>query len=76
MGGLAMPYNDEHFFEQLIEVLAKDPDAPNHNWFFDVLPLHAYDRSIRLYELPMGYLGYPSWGSNGGYYPVPFYFGR
>jgi len=60
MAGLAMPYNNEHFFEQLLDTLAKDPDAPTHNWFFDVLPLHAYDRSIRLYELPMGYLGYPS----------------
>jgi hypothetical protein len=60
MGGLAMPHNNEQFFEKLLAELAKDPDAPRNNWYFDVLPLHAYDRSARLYELPHGYLGYPS----------------
>jgi len=60
MAGLAMPHNNEGFFAQLLDVLAKDPDAARNNWYFDVLPLHAYDRSARLYELPHGYLGYPS----------------
>lgn len=60
MAGLAMPYNNEGFFAQLLEALAKDPDAPRNNWFFDALPIHVYDRAIRVYELPLGYLGYPS----------------
>lgn len=60
MAGLAMPYNNEQFFEKLLAELAKDPDAPKNSWYFDVLALHAYDRSARLYELPHGYLGYPS----------------
>jgi hypothetical protein len=60
MAGLAMPYNNEQFFEKLLAEIAKDPDAAKNSWYFDALPLHAYDRSIRLYELPLGYLGYPS----------------
>jgi hypothetical protein len=60
MAGLAMPYNNEGFFAQLLDVLAKDADAPRNNWYFDALPIHVYDRAIRVYELPHGYLGYPS----------------
>jgi hypothetical protein len=60
LAGLAMPYNNEGFFGQLLEVLAKDPGAASSNWYFDVLPIHVYDRAIRVFELPMGYLGFPS----------------
>ncbi|HEY3109585.1 MAG TPA: hypothetical protein VGL23_12575 [Chloroflexota bacterium] len=60
MAGLAMPYNNEGFFGQLLDALARDPSAPSSGWFFDVLPIHVYDRAARVYELPLGYLGFPS----------------
>ncbi|HEY3083025.1 MAG TPA: hypothetical protein VGM69_24305 [Chloroflexota bacterium] len=60
MAGLSMPYNNERFFDQLLEELARDPDAPRNGWYFDVLPVHVYDRAARVYELPHGYVGYPS----------------
>src|SRR5689334_5357110 len=36
MAGLAMPYNNEGFFAQLLEALAKDPSAAASGWFFDI----------------------------------------
>lgn len=60
MAGLAMPFNNERFFDRLLEILAKDPNAAKNGWYFDALPIHVYDRVARVYELPHGYLGYPS----------------
>ena len=60
MAGLALTHNNQEFFNQFLDALVKDADASRNNWFFDVLPIHVYDRPLRAYELPMGYLGYPS----------------
>jgi hypothetical protein len=60
MAGLSMPYNNERFFADLLAELAKDADAPRYGWYFDVLPIHVYDRAARVYELPHGYVGFPS----------------
>ena len=60
MAGLSMPYNNERFFDDLLTELAKDADSPRRGWYFDVLPIHVYDRAARVYELPHGYVGYPS----------------
>lgn len=32
------------YIERLLDVLAADPDAPAHGWYFDVLTLHIYFR--------------------------------
>jgi hypothetical protein len=32
------------YVERLLDVLAADPDAPAHGWYFDVLTLHIYFR--------------------------------
>jgi hypothetical protein len=60
LGGLAFPYNNQGFFPQFLAELAKDPTAATNHGYFDVLPFHSYDRVMRTYELPLGYMGTPS----------------
>lgn len=67
LGGLAFPYNNTGFFSQLLAQMAADPSsAPNHG-YFDVLAFHSYDEVARMYELPLGYLGTPSFT---GFWPL------
>jgi hypothetical protein len=60
LGGLAFPYNSQDFFPQLLAQIAADPSAAANHGYFDVLAFHSYDRVSRLYELPLGYFGSPS----------------
>ncbi|HEX5414502.1 MAG TPA: hypothetical protein VFZ25_02475 [Chloroflexota bacterium] len=60
MGGLAFPYNNEGFLPQLLDQIRQDPSAAQNHGYFDVLAFHSYDRVSRMYELPLGYLGTPS----------------
>ena len=61
MGAIAFPYNNEGFLGQLLAEIAKDPAAKANGFYFDVLPFHSYDRVARLYDLPLGYMGRPSY---------------
>jgi hypothetical protein len=61
MGAIAFPYNNEGFLGQLLGEVAKDPAAKSSRFYFDVLPFHSYDRVARLYDLPHGYFGRPSY---------------
>jgi hypothetical protein len=67
MGGLAFPYNNQDFFPQLLAQMAQDPTAAANHGYFDVLPFHSYDRVARMYELPLGYFGTPSFT---GFWPL------
>ena len=60
LGGLSFPYNDQDFFPQLVDQIAADPTAAANHGYFDVLAFHSYDRVARMYELPLGYNGAPS----------------
>lgn len=60
LGGLAFPYNNQDFFPQLLKQMAQDPTAAANHGYFDVLAFHSYDRVMRMYELPLGYFGSPS----------------
>ncbi|MBX6771614.1 MAG: hypothetical protein IRY83_07800 [Chloroflexi bacterium] len=60
LGGLAFPYTNQDFFPRLLEEISKDPDAASNHGYFDILAFHSYDRVARAYELPLGYIGTPS----------------
>jgi hypothetical protein len=60
LGGLAFPYNNQDFFPQLLAQIAQDPTSAANHGYFDVLAFHSYNRVSRLYELPLGYFGTPS----------------
>lgn|GEM_PF-6657240 len=60
LGGLAFPYNNQNFFPQLLAQISQDPSAAANHGYFDVLAFHSYDRVSRMYELPLGYFGSPS----------------
>ena len=34
-----------------------DPTAATNHGYFDVLAFHSYDEVVRMYQLPLGYLG-------------------
>ena len=61
LGGIAFPYNNEGFLGQLLDTLSRDAGAKANGFYFDVLPFHSYDRVARLYDLPHGYFGRPSY---------------
>src|SRR5579883_1081766 len=60
LGGLSFPYNNQDFFPRLVDQIAADPTAVTNHGYFDVLAFHSYDRVARMYELPLGYYGAPS----------------
>jgi len=39
------------YFERLMERMASDPQAPAHDYYFDVMSLHIYFRSQAVYDL-------------------------
>lgn len=42
---------DPTFFERVLDILNDDPEAPNNNYFFDVMSVHLYSRSANTYEV-------------------------
>lgn len=59
LAGVAFPYNNQDWFARFLELLSKDPQAANSGYYFDVLPLHLYGRSVAVFDLPTGYVGAP-----------------
>jgi len=49
-GGL-MYWDKPLFFEEVLRILSEDPDAPAHNYFFDVMSVHFYARSSDAYNM-------------------------
>ena len=41
---------DPTFFERVLDILNDDPDAPDNNYFFDVMSVHFYSRSSDSYD--------------------------
>ncbi|MBI2953929.1 MAG: endo-1,4-beta-xylanase [Chloroflexi bacterium] len=60
MGALAFPENNDKFFPKLLDEMSRDTSAKQNNYYFDILPLHIYGRAGTLYDLPIGYVGTPS----------------
>lgn len=48
-------YGRELFFRRLLQVLAADPNAAPHNYYFDVATLHIYFQPENLYDLTVFY---------------------
>ncbi len=44
-------YGRRQYFERLLDVVAQDPTAPEHNHYFDVVTLHIYFKSQTIYEI-------------------------
>ena len=49
MGGLHLLV-DPDFYQRVVDLARRDPDAVAHNDYFDVLPLHLYSRSSQTYD--------------------------
>jgi hypothetical protein len=60
LGGLSFTWNNQDWFPRFLEELAKDPAAKEQAFYFDVLALHQYGRPSTLFDLPVGYVGRPS----------------
>ncbi|GIW07002.1 MAG: hypothetical protein KatS3mg060_1807 [Dehalococcoidia bacterium] len=60
LGGLSFTWNNQDWFPRFLDVLAKDPTAKENNYYFDALALHQYGRPSTLFDLPIGYVGKPS----------------
>lgn len=45
-------YGRELYFERLLKVIAQDPTAPEHNYYFDVVTLHLYFQSQSAFDMP------------------------
>lgn len=58
--GLSFTWNNQDWFPRFLDALAADPTAKDHNYYFDALALHQYGRPSTLYDLPVGYIGKPS----------------
>jgi hypothetical protein len=43
------------YFERLLDVAARDPEAPANGWFFDAAVLQLYNEPPLLYEAPLQY---------------------
>ncbi|MEM9951214.1 MAG: hypothetical protein AAF846_06435 [Chloroflexota bacterium] len=39
------------YMTRLVDRILQDPDAPNHNYYFDVLSLHIYFRTESVYDI-------------------------
>jgi hypothetical protein len=37
------------YLDRLLDVAAKDPSAPSHNWYFDVANLHVYGNPLNVF---------------------------
>lgn len=61
LASLAFPYNNQGWFDRFLTLLAQDPTAPAHNYYFDAMNFHQYGRSSGQYDLTWGYVGKPSW---------------
>ena len=49
--GPPLIYNDNGaFLEQVLALIRDDPQAPAHNFYFDVLPMHIYSNSAQMYD--------------------------
>jgi len=49
--GAPMLYGDDGaFLEQVLALIRDDPTAPEHNYYFDVIPMHLYADSAQLYD--------------------------
>lgn len=46
-------YGRDLYFERLLDVMAQDPTAPQHNYYFDVASVHLYFQSQSAYDMPM-----------------------
>jgi hypothetical protein len=57
LGGLALPLADPGWFTRLLDLLARDPEAAAHNYYFDVLALHQYGHPSAIYDLALGRAG-------------------
>ncbi|MEJ5309948.1 MAG: hypothetical protein WHX52_09255 [Anaerolineae bacterium] len=44
-------WDDQTYFERVLDILNDDPAAPANNDFFDVMSLHSYSRSNHTYDL-------------------------
>jgi len=42
---------DPTFFERVLDILNDDPDAPDNDYFFDVMSVHLYSRSSNAYDV-------------------------
>ncbi len=72
LGGLSFPYNNQDFFPQFLTQVGNDPSAAANHGYFDVMAFHSYDRVMRAYELPLGYMGQPSFA---GFRPLLQHYG-
>jgi hypothetical protein len=43
------------YFQRLLDVAVKDPEAPANNWFFDAAVLQLYNDPALLYDVPTKY---------------------
>jgi len=44
-------HNREQYFNRLLDLMVKDPTAPQNNYYFDAVTLHLYFRSQAVYEI-------------------------
>ncbi|MFN8534987.1 MAG: hypothetical protein U0556_15730 [Dehalococcoidia bacterium] len=58
--GLSFTWNNQDWFPRFLDVLSKDTSAKENNFYFDALALHQYGRPSTLFDLPVGYVGKPS----------------
>jgi hypothetical protein len=62
LAGLTHYWDVQHgrvpFFVRLLAIIAQDPTAAEHNYYFDVVTLHLYFHSAKLYDIVRLYQGY------------------
>ena len=46
-------YQRPQYLERLLEIFARDPEAPANNWYFDAAALHLYNEPEGLYRAPV-----------------------
>jgi hypothetical protein len=55
LAGLTFWWDAEHsreqYFNRFLDVVAQDPTAPDHDYYFDVASLHIYFRTQSVYEI-------------------------
>jgi len=44
-------YGRKQYFERFLEVVSRDPTAPENNYYFDVVTLHIYFKPQTVYEI-------------------------
>ena len=44
-------YGRRQYFERFLDVVAQDPTAPEHDYYFDVVTLHIYFKPQTVYEI-------------------------